>query len=49
MKKEFTKSFINAGTIVIADMLVTHLKTKTDFLDFIRMISGGTTIDFNLK
>lgn len=41
--------FINAGAIVIADMLVTHLeKPKQDFLDFIRMISGSPTIDFNL-
>jgi glutaminase len=42
--------FINAGALVIADMLVTHLKNpKQDFLDFIRMISGSPTIDFNLK
>ncbi|MFV8344085.1 glutaminase [Flavobacterium sp. XS2P39] len=42
--------FINAGAIVIADMLVTHLKNpKQDFLDFIRLISGSSTIDFNLK
>lgn len=42
--------FINAGAIVIADMLVTHLQNpKQDFLDFIRMISGSPTIDFNLK
>lgn len=42
--------FINAGAIVIADMLVTHLKNpKQDFLDFIRLISGSATIDFNLK
>ena len=42
--------FINAGAIVIADILVTHLKNpKQDFLDFIRKISGSPTIDFNLK
>ena len=42
--------FINAGAIVIADILVTHLKNpKQDFLDFIRMICGSATIDFNLK
>lgn len=42
--------FINAGAIVIADILVTHLKKpKQDLLDFIRMISGSPTIDFNLK
>jgi glutaminase len=42
--------FINAGAIVIADMLVTHLENpKQDFLDFIRVISGSPTIDYNLK
>ncbi|HLF53420.1 glutaminase [Flavobacterium sp.] len=42
--------FINAGALVIADILVSHLKNpKQDFLDFIRMISGSPTIDFNLK
>ena len=42
--------FINAGALVIADMLVTHLKNpKEDFLDFIRTISGHATIDFNLN
>jgi glutaminase len=39
--KGIPKSFINAGAIVIADMLVTHLELKQDFLDFIRMISGN--------
>jgi len=42
--------FINAGALVIADMLVTHLKhPKEDFLDFIRTISGCDTITYNLK
>ena len=42
--------FINAGALVIADMLVTHLNNpKQDFLHFIRMISGSPTIDFNLN
>lgn len=42
--------FINAGALVIADILISHLKNpKQDFLDFIRMISGSPTIDFNLK
>jgi glutaminase len=42
--------FINAGAIVIADMLVTHLENpKQDFLDFIRMISGSPKIEFNVK
>lgn len=42
--------FINAGALVIADMLVSHLKhPKEDFLAFIRTISGTQEIDFNLK
>lgn len=42
--------FINAGALVIADMLVTHLKhPKEDFIDFIRTISGCDTITYNLK
>lgn len=42
--------FINAGALVIADMLVTHLKhPKEDFLDFIRTISACDTINYNLK
>lgn len=41
--------FINAGAIVIADMLVSCLKNpKEDFLQYIRMISGCTTIEYNL-
>jgi glutaminase len=41
---------INDGAIVIADMLVTHLKNpRQDFLDFIRLISGSPTVDFNFK
>lgn len=40
--------FINSGAIVIADMLVSCLKnSKDDFLNFIRMISGSPTIDYN--
>ncbi len=42
--------FINAGALVIADMLISQLKNpKQDFLDFIRLISGSDTIDYNLK
>lgn len=42
--------FINAGALVIADILISHLKDpKQDFLDFIRILSGSPTIDFNLK
>jgi glutaminase len=42
--------FINAGAIVIADMLVSKFENpKKDFLDFVRSISGIPTIDFDLK
>ncbi|THF49784.1 glutaminase [Flavobacterium supellecticarium] len=40
--------FINAGAIVVADMLVSQLKDpKKEFLDFVRMLSGSPQIDFN--
>lgn len=42
--------FINAGALVIADMLVSCLENpKEDFLNFIREISGCDTINYNLK
>ena len=42
--------FINAGALVIADMLVSCLENpKEDFLHFIREISGCDTINYNLK
>lgn len=38
---------INAGAIVICDILVSYFKDpKTEFLNFIRDISGNSTIDF---
>lgn len=40
--------FINAGALVIADILVSHLKNpKQDLLNFIRLLSGFDSIDFN--
>jgi glutaminase len=41
--------FINAGAIVIADILISNLKEKTKetFLNFIRNISGNPSIDYN--
>ena len=40
--------FINSGAIVIADILLSCLKNpKEDFLTFIRMISGSSSIDYN--
>ncbi len=42
--------FINAGALVIADMLVSQLKNpKQDFLNFIRKISGNEAINYNEK
>lgn len=42
--------FINAGALVICDILVSRLKNpKQDFLEFIRNISGNTSIDYCLK
>lgn len=40
--------FINAGAIVMADILLTHLKNpEEDFLGFVREASGNNTIDYN--
>jgi glutaminase len=42
--------FINAGALVIADILVSHLQNpKEDFLEFIRTISGCESINYNLN
>lgn len=42
--------FINAGALVIADMLVSQLKNpKQEFLNFIRKISGTETINYNAQ
>ncbi|WP_291865679.1 glutaminase [Maribacter sp.] len=42
--------FINAGAIVIADILVSHLKNpKEDFLNFIQELTNDTTIQYNEK
>lgn len=40
--------FINAGAIVIADILVSRLENpKEDFLDFIRNVTSDNTIQYN--
>lgn len=40
--------FINAGAIVIADMIVSSFSNpKQDFLDFLKKITGSYTINFN--
>ena len=42
--------FINAGALVVADVLISHLKNpKQDLLAFIRKISGNSTVNFNEK
>ncbi|PQJ69337.1 glutaminase [Polaribacter butkevichii] len=42
--------FINAGAIVICDVLVSHLKNpKEDFLDFCKEISNISTLKYNEK
>jgi glutaminase len=40
--------FINAGAIVIADLLLTHLENpEADFLRFVREVSCNDSIDYN--
>lgn len=42
--------FINSGAIVIADILVSVLENpKEDFLEFVRSITGDSSINFNYK
>ncbi|QWX84728.1 glutaminase [Cellulophaga sp. HaHaR_3_176] len=41
---------INAGAIVVADILISNLKNpKEDFLAYVRKISGDDSINFDLK
>lgn len=42
--------FINAGAIVIADILMTELDDpEKEFLDFIRALAGNDAIDYNME
>jgi len=42
--------FINAGAIVVADILFSNLKSpKEDFINFIRKISGNENINYNQR
>ncbi len=42
--------FLNAGAIVISDILLSNLKhPKADFIDFVRTISNNTTIDYSSR
>ena len=41
---------INAGAIVICDILISNLKNpKKEFLDFVRELSGNSTLNFSSK
>ena len=41
---------INAGALVISDMLVSHLQDpKRDYLDFVRKLAGDPEVNFNLE
>lgn len=43
-------AFINSGAIVIADILVSHLKNpKEDFLNYVRELANDSTINYNFK
>ena len=40
--------FLNAGAIVISDILLSHLQNpKKDFLDFVRGITNNTSLDYS--
>lgn len=40
--------FINAGAIVVADVLLSELENpEADYLEFVRLISGDSTVDYN--
>lgn len=42
--------FINAGAIVVADILITHLKhPKNDYLEFVQKLSGENSINFDFS
>ncbi|MCO6501325.1 MAG: glutaminase [Vicingus serpentipes] len=42
--------FINAGALVISDVLVGHLKNpKTDFINFVRKVANDPTIDYSSR
>ncbi|MDA3780194.1 MAG: glutaminase, partial [Bacteroidales bacterium] len=42
--------FINAGALVIADILISNLKNpKKEFLEFVRKISGNNSVNYNKK
>ena len=51
LEKGFARNpFINAGAIVVADILLSELDNpEDDFLNFVRTLSGDNTIDYNME
>ena len=51
LEKGFARNpFINAGAIVVADILLSELENpEDDFLKFVRTLSGDNTIDYNME
>lgn len=42
--------FINAGALVLSDILITELKDpETEFLNFVRSLCGDDTVDYNME
>ena len=51
LEKGFARNpFINAGAIVVADILLSELADpEQDFLKFVRILSGNDSIDYNME
>lgn len=51
LEKGFARNpFINAGAIVVADILLSELKNpEEDFLRFVRKLCGDDTVDYNME
>ena len=51
LEKGFARNpFINAGAIVVADILLSELENpEEDFLNFVRTLSGDSSIDYNME
>lgn len=42
--------FINAGALVLADVILSHIeKPKEFFINFVRSLCGNSSVDYNLK
>ena len=51
LEKGFARNpFINAGAIVVADILLSELENpEEDFLRFVRTLCGNVTVDYNME